>query len=110
MPSNMNQPEPKADGSASWVKLDTSVLDNDKLIEVEDLSPAACWLWVKSILFSFRNDTDGRITPAQARRVLFADKGKGPHESVARLSRDCRESLASIADAGPHTLEASLST
>ena len=74
MPANMNQPEPKTDGSASWIKLDTSVLDNDKLIESEDISPAACWLWIKSILFAFRNDTDGHITPAQARRVLLAEK------------------------------------
>lgn len=74
MSANMNQPEPKTDGSASWIKLDTSVLDNDKLIESEDISPAACWLWIKSILFAFRNDTDGRITPAQARRVLLAEK------------------------------------
>lgn len=74
MSANMNQPEPKTDGSASWIKLDTSVLDNDKLIESEDISPAACWLWIKSILFAFRNDTDGHITPAQARRVLLAEK------------------------------------
>lgn len=74
MTANMNQPEPKTDGSASWIKLDTSVLDNDKLIESEDISPAACWLWIKSILFAFRNDTDGRITSAQARRVLLAEK------------------------------------
>ena len=59
--------------SRSWVKLSTSILDNDKFLGIEDEHPAACWLWVKAITFCFENDTDGRISELQARKRLSAD-------------------------------------
>jgi hypothetical protein len=70
MTKNLNQPEPSS--GQSWIKLDTAILDSEKLLKLEETDPGACWIWLKSITLAFRRDTDGYIGEVQAKRTLFA--------------------------------------
>lgn len=71
-----------ANDRLSWAKFSTTMLVNDKWLTTCEENPRAGNLYVNSILFCFREDSDGFITALQAKRILFAQP-----EEIAYLLR-----------------------
>ena len=47
-----------------WIKLSTGILDDEKIIAIEDLpdGPSLCWMWIKLLALAGRQNNDGRIS------------------------------------------------
>ena len=60
-----------------WVRLDTSIPDNPKFLQLieehRDRGYKAAWVWVCSMTFAGKHETDGFI-PHYALRAIYATK------------------------------------
>lgn len=47
-----------------WIKLSTGILDDEKIIAIEDLPDGSslCWMWIKLLVLAGRQNNDGRIS------------------------------------------------
>ena len=47
-----------------WIKLSTGILDDEKIIAIEDLpdGPSLCWMWIKLLALAGRQNNEGRIS------------------------------------------------
>lgn len=47
-----------------WIKLSTSILDDEKIIAIEDLPDGSslCWMWIKLLVLAGKQNNDGRIS------------------------------------------------